>query len=74
MLAVNQLILMTIAMVIIVGLNGGGALGYKLVESFQRQLIGQGVEVALALTLMAMVLDRLTQGLAARSQPPAAPA
>ena len=42
MLAVNQLILMTIAMVIIVGLNGGGALGYKLVESFQRQLIGQG--------------------------------
>ena len=27
-----------------------------------------------ALTLMAMVLDRLTQGLAARSQPPAAPA
>ena len=74
MLAVNQLILMTIAMVIIVGLNGGGALGYKLVESFQRQLIGQGVEVALALTLMAMVLDRLTQALAARSQPPAAPA
>ena len=74
MLAVNQLILMTIAMVIIVGLNGGGALGYKLVESFQRQLIGQGVEVALALTLMAMVLDRLTQALAARSQPPSAPA
>jgi ABC-type proline/glycine betaine transport system permease subunit len=32
------------------------------------------VEVALALTLMAMVLDRLTQALAARSQPPSAPA
>ncbi len=72
MVAINQVILMVVAMVIIVGLNGGGGLGYKLVESFQRQLIGQGVEVALVLTLMAMVLDRLTQALAVRFQPPAA--
>ncbi len=72
MVAINQVICMSIAMVIIVGLNGGGALGYKIVESFQRQLIGQGIEVALALALMAMVLDRLTQGLAQRFQPPAA--
>ena len=72
MLAINQVICMSIAMVIIVGLNGGGALGYKIVESFQRQFIGQGIEVALALALMAMVLDRLTQGLAQRFQPPAA--
>ncbi|CAN5722933.1 ABC transporter permease subunit [soil metagenome] len=72
MVAVNQVILMVVAMVIIVGFNGGGALGYRLVESFQRQLIGQGIEVSLCLTLMAMVLDRITQALALRAQPPAA--
>ena len=71
MLAVNQVILMVVAMVIIAGLTGGGALGYLIVDTFTRVEIGRGVEVALALTLMAMVLDRLTQGLAERLQPPA---
>jgi glycine betaine/proline transport system permease protein len=70
MLAVNQVILMVVAMVIIAGLTGGGALGYLIVDTFTRVDIGRGVEVALALTLMAMVLDRLTQGLAERLQPP----
>ena len=71
MLAVNQVILMVVAMVIISGLTGGGALGYRIVETFTRTEIGRGVEVALALTLMAMVLDRLTQAFAERLQPPA---
>ena len=72
MLAVNQVILMVVAMVIISGLTGGGGLGYLIIDTFTRTKIGQGVEVAVALTLMAMVLDRLTQGLAERFQPPAA--
>ena len=72
MLAVNQVILMVVAMVIIAGLTGGGGLGYLIIDTFTRTKIGQGVEVAVALTLMAMVLDRLTQGLAERFQPPAA--
>jgi glycine betaine/proline transport system permease protein len=70
MLAVNQVILMVVAMVIIAGLTGGGGLGYLIVDTFTRVEIGRGVEVALALTLMAMILDRLTQGLAERAQPP----
>jgi ABC-type proline/glycine betaine transport system permease subunit len=70
MLAVNQVILMVVAMVIIAGLTGGGGLGYLIVDTFTRVEIGRGVEVALALTLMAMILDRLTQGLAERLQPP----
>ena len=70
MLAVNQVILMVVAMVIIAGLTGSGGLGYLIVDTFTRVEIGRGVEVAVALTLMAMVLDRLTQGLAERLQPP----
>jgi glycine betaine/proline transport system permease protein len=71
MLAINQVILMVVAMVIIVGYTGGQGLGYRMIEAFTRQEIGDGVEVALCLTLMAMVLDRLTQALADRSRPPA---
>ena len=71
-LAVNQVIMMVLAMIIIVGLLGGGALGYLIIDTFTRNEIGQGFEVAIALTLMAMVLDRLTQALAERFQPPAA--
>jgi glycine betaine/proline transport system permease protein len=70
MLAVNQVTLMVVAMVIIAGLTGGGDLGYLIVDTFTRVEIGRGVEVALALTLMAMILDRLTQGVAERLQPP----
>jgi glycine betaine/proline transport system permease protein len=70
MIAVNQVILMVVAMVIIAGLTGGGDLGYLIVDTFTRTNIGRGVEVAVALTLMAMVLDRLTQALAERLQPP----
>ena len=72
MLAVNQVILMVVAMVIIAGLTGGGDLGYLIVDTFTRVEIGRGVEVALALTLMAMILDRLTQALSERLQPPPA--
>jgi glycine betaine/proline transport system permease protein len=72
MLALNQVILLVISMVIIAGLTGGGALGFLIIDTFTRNDVGRGAEVAIALTLMAMVLDRLTQGLAIRFQPPAA--
>jgi glycine betaine/proline transport system permease protein len=72
MLAVNQVILMVVAMVIIAGLTGGGDLGYLIVDTFTRVEIGRGVEVAVALTLIAMILDRLTQALSERLQPPPA--
>lgn len=66
MLALNQIILLVVSMVIIAGLTGGQALGFEIVETFTRNEVGRGVEVAIALTLMAMVLDRLTQALANR--------
>jgi hypothetical protein len=72
MLAVDEVILMVVAMVVIAGLTGGGALGYLIVDTFARVAIGRGVEVAVALTLIGMILDRLTQALAERMQPPPA--
>lgn len=70
MAAVNQVIMMVLAMVIITGLVGGGALGFETVRALTRSLFGLGFEVGLALVLMAMVLDRLTEAAAHRLQPP----
>ncbi|CAB4894462.1 unannotated protein [freshwater metagenome] len=70
--ALNQVLLITVSMVIIAGLTGGGALGYEVVDAFTGNHVGKGFEVAIALALMAMMLDRLTQAFAVRFQPPAA--
>jgi glycine betaine/proline transport system permease protein len=70
MAGVNQVIMMVLAMVIITGLVGGGALGFETVRALKRTLFGLGFEVGLALVLMAMVLDRFTQACADRLRPP----
>lgn len=72
MAGINQVIMMVLAMVIIAGLVGGGALGFETVRALTRNLYGHGFEVGLSIALIAMVLDRSTQALAQRFQPPAA--
>jgi glycine betaine/proline transport system permease protein len=66
MLGINQTIMMVLAMVIIAGLVGGGGLGYEVVDGLAQNNIGQGVEGGLAIVLLAIVLDRITQALAHR--------
>ncbi len=73
MAAVNQVIMMVLAMVIITGLVGGGALGFETVRALTRSLFGLGLEVGIALVMMAMILDRLTEGIGKNLQPPEAP-
>ncbi len=70
MAGINQVIMMVLAMVIIVGLVGGGGLGFMVTESLARSYFGQGFEVGLALVLMAMILDRFTEAWADRLKPP----
>ena len=57
------MIMMVLAMVVVAGLVGGGGLGLLAVKGLanpQRDL-GVGLEAGLAIVLMAMVLDRITQ-------------
>lgn len=69
-LAINQMIMMVLAMVIISGLIGGGALGFEAVEGLTRSdKFGLGVEVGVAIVAMATILDRLTQAIAERVAP-----
>ncbi len=69
-LAVNQVIMMVLAMIIIVGLVGGGALGFQAVSALTKPDTGLGVEVGVAIVAMATVLDRYSQALADRFRPP----
>lgn len=71
MAGVNQVIMMVLAMIIIAGLVGGGALGFETVRAVTRTDTGLGAEVAVAVVTMAIILDRLTQAWAERLRPPA---
>ena len=73
MTAINQVIMMVLAMVIIAGFVGGGALGFETIRALTRSLFGLGGEVGIALVLIAMVLDRYTQAWGDRLRPPASP-
>jgi len=66
LLGINQTVMMVLSMVIIAGLVGGGALGFEAVTGLARNQLGRGIEAGLAIVLLAMVLDRITQGWARR--------
>jgi glycine betaine/proline transport system permease protein len=62
MLGVNQGIIMVLAVVVIGGLVGSGALGYQVALGLQRNAFGQGVVASLAILALGIALDRVTQG------------
>ncbi len=62
MLGVNQAIIMVLAVVVIGGLVGSGALGYEVAQGLQRNEFGQGVIASIAILALGIALDRVTQG------------
>jgi len=73
MTAVNQTIMLVLAMVVIAGLVGGGGLGLETVRALRRSdSVGRGFEAGIAIVLLAGILDRLTRAAADRLRPPAA--
>jgi glycine betaine/proline transport system permease protein len=68
MLAVNQTILLVMAEVVVAGLVGAGGLGLDVVTGFSRSEVGLGAAAGLAMVLMGIVLDRLSQSSPERTQ------
>ncbi len=67
MVGVNQVIMLSLNMVIIASMIGAGGLGFDVLNALRSLKIGDGIEAGLAITALALALDQLSQALAARS-------
>lgn len=67
MLGINQTIMMVLAMVIIAGLVGATGLGLEVYQGFANDNLGRSVEAGLAIVLLAIMIDRITQKLAEKT-------
>lgn len=61
MAGVNQCIMLALSMTVIASMIGAGGLGYQVLYGIMRVDIGAGFEAGLAIVIIAIILDRLTQ-------------
>ncbi|MDQ0503773.1 ABC transporter permease [Xanthobacter agilis] len=64
MVGVNQVIMLSLNVVIIASMIGAGGLGWDVLAALRRLDIGGGLEAGLAITVLAILLDRFAQALA----------
>lgn len=69
MIGVNQVIMLSLNMVIIASMIGAGGLGYDVLTSLRQLKIGLGIETGVAIVVLAVALDRLSQALSERNNP-----
>jgi len=70
MAGINQTIMMALAMVVIASMIGARGLGQEVLRGLQRGDVGLGLEAGLAIVILAVVMDRITQGYSRRLQTP----
>lgn len=66
MAGVNQVIMLSLSMVVIAAMIGAGGLGAVVLRGIQRLDIAMGFEGGLAIVIVAIVLDRITQNLTSK--------
>ncbi len=67
MVGVNQVIMLSLNMVIIASMIGAGGLGFDVLAALRRLDIGAGLEAGLAIVALAVALDRLSQAYAEKA-------
>jgi glycine betaine/proline transport system permease protein len=68
MAGVNQTIMLALSMVVIAAMIGAGGLGGEVWKAIQRLEPGKGFESGIAIVILAMILDRITQRIGRRSK------
>jgi glycine betaine/proline transport system permease protein len=63
MAGINQCIMLALSMVVISAMIGGGGLGREVMRGITRLNIGLGAEAGLAVVIIAIILDRITESL-----------
>jgi glycine betaine/proline transport system permease protein len=68
MAGVNQTIMLSLSMVVLAALIAAGGLGREVIMALGQVDIGRGFVAGVAIVLVAMILDRVTQSLAKKRQ------
>ena len=63
MAGLNQTIMLSLSMVVISAMIGAKGLGITVLKGITQLKVGEGFEGGLAVVILAMILDRITQGL-----------
>ncbi len=66
MAGINQTIMLSLSMVVIAAMIGAGGLGSEVWKAIQRFQPGQGFAAGLGVVILAIILDRITQQVAAK--------
>lgn len=66
LLGLNQLVMMSLAMVILASMIGAGGLGSEVLKALQSLRLGRGIEAGLGITFMAIVLYNVGHAYATR--------
>ncbi len=61
MTGVNQVVMMSLSMVVIAALIGAGGMGYVVTEALENTETGRGVLAGIGIALLAMMIDRVVQ-------------
>jgi glycine betaine/proline transport system permease protein len=65
---VNQTIMLSLSMVVIAAMIGAGGLGEEVLKGITQLKIGRGFESGVAVVILAMILDRISQSFASRNR------
>ncbi|MFD2236922.1 ABC transporter permease [Aureimonas populi] len=68
MAGINQTIMLSLSMVVIASMIGAGGLGREVWRSIQRLDAGAGFQAGIAIVILAVILDRITQAMAQRAR------
>lgn len=67
MAGINQTIMLALSMVVIASMIGAKGLGVKVLTAIQELQLGMGFEAGIAVVIIAMLLDRITQKMAEKA-------
>jgi ABC-type proline/glycine betaine transport system, permease component len=65
---INQTIMLALSMVVIASMIGAGGLGSDVRAALSRVNIGYGFEAGIAVVMLAMIIDRISQAIGKRTQ------
>ena len=63
MAGINQVIMLSLSMVVIASMVGADGLGKDIIQALSRIDVGLGAEAGLSVVILAIILDRLTASL-----------